>query len=496
MNCNLYDKVLNIYISNEMKEIRNNISANICLNACINLKDEINGKLICNEIHLKNYSDIELQHTMINFYGNINELKKAENMFDNLKEKNVISFSALMKAYLNNEKYYKIIELYFSNENIIKNSVCYNIGLNACAYLKNEIKGKHIIDEIYDSNIEIAIELYNAIINFYGCINDIVNAELVFNSITNKDIVTINTLMNVYKLNEKYMKGIELFNKIDSFHVIPNIYTYSIALYCCGDSVGFNKGIEIIKNITTNEIIYNNIFIQCAIIAFYGKICDISKAINIFNDSINKFKNENDIEFLYSTLMDCYCKIGDIQNVLHLFYEIKDKNIKLTSNIYGIVINGCAHSGFIKEGIKIYNEIKDSNILKDSFVLTSIIDCHVRQNDINTAKEIYEYYCNKFDYYYKHKINMLTCILSGCRIDNNEIIGENIIKQIEYIYKQNNDNNVNTGAYVLLSNIYGKNKKFSKLNKLRKEMKEKKIFKKIPGISWIEIDSEIYEFMN
>eukprot|EP01084_Bolivina_argentea_P162152 282214_1 len=47
--------------------------------------------------------------------------------------------------------------------------------------------------------------------------------------------------------------------------------------------------------------------------------------------------------------------------------------------------------------------------------------------------------------------------------------------------------------YVLLSNIYGQNKHFDKVNRIRTFMKNKNI-KKQPGISCVEINGETYTF--
>eukprot|EP01083_Nonionella_stella_P224610 799398_1 len=90
---------------------------------------------------------------------------------------------------------------------------------------------------------------------------------------------------------------------------------------------------------------------------------------------------------------------------------------------------------------------------------------------------------------------MLLSLLSSCRIHKDVERGQRVfdmIKDIGMKYELGND--VEAAMHIQLSNIYGENRDFVKVNKIREVMKRKGL-KKTPGISWIELDGEIHRFM-
>jgi pentatricopeptide repeat protein len=204
---------------------------------------------------------------------------------------------------------------------------------------------------------------------------------------------------------------------------------------------------------------------------------------------MDKRNNKNDT-YIYAAIMDCYAKWGNADKVLLLFNQLKQgKKIKINDTIYCIVLNACSHSGLVHEAISIFNEIKDKNTLS-SKTITAMIDCVGRQNYLDEAENIYNLFCQQKKYD-KLKLSMLLSILSSCRIHNDIERAQRIFNIME---KEKPDNNILAPMYILLSNIYAQNKNFVKMNDLSIEIKKKEI-KKIPGISWIEINNKTHTFI-
>lgn len=196
-----------------------------------------------------------------------------------------------------------------------------------------------------------------------------------------------------------------------------------------------------VTNIKYGEFIINklnltkmikDISIQSAIISFYAKCNEIEKAQNIFNNNItNSNLDKYDIVLLYSTIMDCYTKIGDNKKVIKYFDKLEIDKMPINTNIYSIVITSCSHVGNINKGKQIFKliEKRNKNII-DGNIIVGIIDCLSRGNELNEAQYIYNKYDKMNIYYYKQKIDMLLAILSGCVVWNNEKKGELFILKI------------------------------------------------------------------
>ncbi|CAF0942238.1 unnamed protein product [Didymodactylos carnosus] len=122
---------------NKKKLIPNYIIYLLVLGICSDLGSLEKGK----EIHkmIMNTKDdiknnLKIQNALINMYFKCHDITNAEKLFNNLDERTVISFGAMMKCYNANELPEKTIELY---EEMIKvkiqsNSFTYTLVFAAC----------------------------------------------------------------------------------------------------------------------------------------------------------------------------------------------------------------------------------------------------------------------------------------------------------------------------------------------------------------------------
>ena len=359
------------------------------LHLCTNNKDTINGKKIINELDNYGWSSIEIDTALIHYYGTINNIKTAESIFKNSKQtRDVILYSTMMDAYINNEMYELALKLYLSDSmKNIKDSVSCNIALNACIYLKDELNGHNICEYVRNKQYN-DIELNTTMINFYANTNNIKHAETTFNRISNKNLVTYNAMMNGYRLNGKYEEGLSMFyDLLESNKFKLDEYTYSIGLYCCADGINILDAQKIINELNkpTNKAVLENPYVQSALICVYGKCSMMDEAIKTFNTNINTLQDTKHASLFYASIMDCFGKNGLIQDVLMYYYHLKSSllkgiNIKISNNIYCIIINSCSHNGYPNEALNIWDEIISQNVRIDGNILTAIIDCLSRNN--------------------------------------------------------------------------------------------------------------------
>lgn len=85
----------------------------LLIKACTILRDEKNGKAIHREISSSlNTEHAHLQNALIDFYGKINQIDVAENIFNETNLRETSTFNTLMKAYLINNMPFKVLELF------------------------------------------------------------------------------------------------------------------------------------------------------------------------------------------------------------------------------------------------------------------------------------------------------------------------------------------------------------------------------------------------
>ena len=497
INTEQYEEAISLYQKHYQLLIHEDASNMLFIKACINNNDYARGQKVIDSIvkntDINNHST-ELITALILFYCKKGDTLNATNIFDNLPEnkRSMIQVDALMNAYNNNEQYDKTISLYqqFNNDKYEYDDISNTLFIKACSNIGNYHQAKKLMDSIEcrDGINNHDAEFINTLIVFYGKHGDIDEAINIFNNmpLNKRNVSSIGAMMNAFNYNTRYNETINLFNKIkDDDNIIMNEYIYSTTLIAAGNLVSLHKGSMIIGDLKLNNPnILKSLFVQSAMISMYAKCNKFQEAINIFNENINNNcghtqKDKNGVLYLYSAMMDCYAKMGDIEQLLLLFNKLKKDeriNDKITKSIYNIVLNGCSHSGLMDKALSIFDEMQSeygynqNNI--DVQSITPLIDGLGRTgNDdyLNKAENLYKVYImNNVNIDYKLKLPALYSLLSSCRVHNDIIRAQRIFEMIISI--DPNDEN----AYISLSNLYGQNKQFDKVNDVREMMGKKK----------------------
>ncbi|CAF5083990.1 unnamed protein product, partial [Rotaria sp. Silwood1] len=125
------------------------------------------------------------------------DVQGAEDVFNSIKTKDIITYNAMMNGYVGNKMYGKALDL-FEKINSKLNNVTYIIVFNACAQLVNDraIKiGKKLLHEM-PNNYQDNTVLLNSAIDMLMKFGDVQSAARIFDSIKTKDIITYNAMMN------------------------------------------------------------------------------------------------------------------------------------------------------------------------------------------------------------------------------------------------------------------------------------------------------------
>ena len=457
---NMYSESILLFQSMEMRKYRNNICCILAIQSYSKLNDIKNCEYVFNSALHKNdvlynclmqaYNDNKMYHEAIKLYWNnqsrinklkntisanivihayskLNDIHNCEKIFGNIKDKNEVTYGAMMQAYNDNNMFSKTIELFTSKEvQNCKNNIICNIAIQAysqmkdienCEYLFHEMNNKS--EAIYGSIMQAyndnkkhfkVIQLFqskeleclkniticNIAIQAYSHLNEMDNCEIIFNQMENKDIVSYSVMMNGYRLNGKYQQLFDMFDKLWRSQNKLGSQIFCNALYACGDIVSLDKGRNVIHRLNqkyNRHLLYDG-HVLAAIISFMIKcISDSNKVRSIYDIIITKTAIIDNVDVVHVSMMDCYTKSGKVDQVLELFYQLKRMNHKITNKMYSIVLNSCAHAGYTSTALDVFNECLNQNnhVITDTHLLTPIIDCFGRNNELNEA----EYYYHK-----------------------------------------------------------------------------------------------------
>ena len=471
INSNASEKAIDIY--EEFDGFHNDISRLLVIKAYMNLNeyqkcyDEIISKLNVSQTNIKEF-DIQLLNTLINFYGEFNDINRAIKLFEEIPNHKKINstYNSMMSSYIDHNMDSKAIELYDT-------------------FLNKHTEVSHIYA-----------------IKAYAKMNDIRSAQHIFDTISNHDktIGVINVMLTAYFMNSNYHECMELFKKyfistgnINPTNTVkPNIVTYEILFKTCEAATAYHFGKQMHQMLlnsidSSDKDILNDTNIQMILIDMYGKCTEINECENIFNyikaNDTTKYKNEIKI---WNSMINNYGRNGDITKAFEIYYELlSDTNITPNTYTYCNLLNSCSHCGATEKAINLWeNEITNSDIKHDIQVYTSYIDCLGRKGLIKEAYNLVSNYNNSNNI-------MWMSLLGSCRKHKNIEYGLKVYNEIKSRY--NTNPTIMASAITLLINIYGSNGYKQKVSELQ-AIKDANNWKPHGGQSTIYINGIMHTF--
>lgn len=237
------------------------------LKACTQKSASFEGKqLHCSLLKSGFLSIIQLQTSLLQMYSATRNLTDAHHMFDQMPLKNIVSWTALISAYVDNHKPSEAIELFRQIQvgNVEPDQVTMTVLISACAHLGALEMGERIHAYICSKQaLNVDLSLRNALINMYAKCGDIQTARQVFDKTNIKDVTTWTSMIVGHALHGQPKEALKLFEEMKetnkssrkkkkqkrvmnvdggSCFVVPNAVTYIGVLMACSHAGMVEEG--------------------------------------------------------------------------------------------------------------------------------------------------------------------------------------------------------------------------------------------------------------
>ena len=286
--------------------------------------------------------------------GNTNEARK---IFETMDGKDTRTLNTMISGYIDNQQFDKAIKLY-DNANIYgipKDTITYNAVVKAYCGFQDTETARHIFESMkykdtYTLNTMIAgytdteqfdkaIELYrnchkyripkdtitkNAVIKAYCGIGAINTARDVFDSMKDKSIITLSTMISGYIDNQQFKKAIQLYEH--RFGIPKNTITHTAAIkaYCgISDTIKARRIFDSMRDKNTHTL---NTMIKC-----YINNDQLIEAIQLYEQNNGITKNI----VTHNAGMEAYCKhksFNQSQAIFEKFMNVASSTTKCEIN--------------------------------------------------------------------------------------------------------------------------------------------------------------------
>lgn len=176
--------------------------------------------------------------SLVDFYGKCGVLKDAKKIFEEMPERNAITWNSLLVGLVQNGLDEEALEMFYDMriDGVEPTRVSIASFLSASANLEAFDEGRqaHGIAVLY--GLELDNILGTSLINFYCKLDMIEDAEMIFDLMVERDVVTWNLLISGYVLDGHYEKALNTCHQMRKENLKFDSVTLASILSACADA--------------------------------------------------------------------------------------------------------------------------------------------------------------------------------------------------------------------------------------------------------------------
>ncbi|XP_072981647.1 pentatricopeptide repeat-containing protein At4g21065-like [Typha angustifolia] len=440
----------------------------------VSLRESSNipGAIHCQIMKLGFATDRFLLTGLLNFYSKCYCLSAAEQLFDEMSERDVIAHNAMIATLSSHGRVEEARKLF--DQMPEKSSASWN-SMITCYCKHNDLCAAR---EIFDQNPVKDVVSWNAMIDGYCKMGHMVKAREFFDRMGSaKNSVTWNTLIAGYLHHREFGTALAMFQIMQMENVRPSEVTMVSLLTVCAHLGALKMG-RWIHAYIKNHRLRTDVILGNALIDMYFKCGSITEALEVFHRIL--VRNV----FCWNSIIAGLGMSGHGEHAIEVFLEMVGREkIKPDGITFVGLLSGCSHSGLVSEGKKYFSQMHKVYGLEPKIEhYGCMVDLLGRAGYLEEALNLVE------TMPIPPNAIVWGSLLRACRIHKNAKLSERVTQHLLQL-------DPNDGAnYVFLSNIYACSNRWDDVEKCRKIMIEKGV-RKVPGCSSTEVNNMIHEFV-
>ncbi|PHT67152.1 hypothetical protein T459_31577 [Capsicum annuum] len=501
----------------------NVVSVVSVLPVCAVLEDEIMvSEIHCYGIKVGLDCQVSAGNAFVDAYGKCLNVESSRRVFDEMVERNVVSWNAMIGTFAHNGFNNHTLESFrfMIDDGWRVNSTTISSLLPVLVELVKFSKGREVYGFCLRTGLECDVFVTNALIDMYAKSERSAEASAVFYNLGSRNVVSWNTMVANFAQNRLELEAIGLFREMQSSGETPTSVTLTNALPACARIGCLRSGKEIHARSIRNGSV-TDLFVSNAITDMYAKCGCLNLAQNVFdmslrdelvqlfrrlNKEIHAFavrKMFHEHLFVANSLLDLYTKcgqidlsrnvfdrienrdvaswntmilgygmLGDIHTAVDMFEAMREDGVEHDSVSYIAVLSACSHGGLVDKGKKYFNDMH----------YTCMVDLLGRSGLMDEAINLITGLPFKLD------SNVWAALLGACRLHGNVDLGSWAAEHLLKLQPHH------PGYYALLSNMYAEAGRWGEADKIRELMKLRGV-QKTPGCSWVQIQDKVHAFI-
>ncbi|KAG0456786.1 hypothetical protein HPP92_024574 [Vanilla planifolia] len=421
--------------------------------------------------------DVNVKGALLCMYVQLHSINFACKLFDQIEKADVVSWNTLIKGMVCNGYTKQAWELFGKMQLHGYKPNSYTMVSLLAEYKDSSARvGKSIHGYVLRQELQLNPSLCTALSDMYMNSGYESSAMQLFWNYSERDIISWNALITCSLRTGQPCKALSFFYQMQS-EVRPNSTTVVIALLSCAKMANLSMGRCLHAYICRREMDFGlDQSLGNALLTMYAKCGSLKDAKTIFRNLTNR-----DV-ISWNAMIAAYGIHGSGNDALDVFHQMLEAGEKPTNVTFASILSSCSHSGMLEKGQELFHCMQeDYGMIAEIGHYGCMVDLLGRSGLLDAAVDLVNSMPVEPD------ASVWRALLSACRLYGNVDLARLAAQKLFELEP------LNTGNYVLLSNIYAAAGRWEDVKALKKKLK-KIGSQKVPGSSWIDIRNQTHAF--
>ncbi|XP_038706358.1 putative pentatricopeptide repeat-containing protein At3g15130 [Tripterygium wilfordii] len=348
-------------------------------------------------------SNLHICTALVDMYGKCSEVKTAHKLFNEMPERNVVTWNSLIYGYMHVECPEVAVQIFIKllRAGLVPSSFSFSTCLAGCAEMGHLDFGTQVHGLCLKAGFSNNVVVGTVLIDMYskGC--NVEYAKRVFDCLDNRNVVTWTSVVTGYANNGEPDVAMLLAREMLQLGIRTNYVTYNCLLTSFSSPSCFIYCKQVHCRIIL-EGLESNMYIEVTLLTAYSKCSDSLEDFLKVCSTVTWWE-----QISWNAVIGGFCNLGYDKEAFKLFSEMRQAGICVDLFSFTSILGSIGNTSALQEGKQTHVLILKTGYASNMYIQNGLVSMYARSGAIEDAKRVFI----SMD---KHDVISWNSLLSGC----------------------------------------------------------------------------------